>query len=227
MKFIAVAGNIGAGKSSLVEFLERRHGMRPIYEPYLGNPYLDDFYGDMRGYAFRSQLYFLTHKFRLHLGLGTENGTIVLDRTIYEDAEIFARNLHQQGHIDARDFGLYNELYASMKQALRPPDLLIYLRCSTTTIRRRIKQRGRPSEQNIPLDYIKRLNALYEDWIARYDQCPVLVWESDKKDYLTDLVDWIEFKRRIDLVIGGAGPGGRNDPSPAVTPINPTAGGSA
>lgn len=203
-KFIAVAGNIGAGKSSLVEFLERRHGMRPIYEPYLGNPYLDDFYGDMRGYAFRSQLYFLTHKFRLHLGLGQQDGTIVLDRTIYEDAEIFARNLHQQGHIDARDFGLYTELYETMKQALRPPDLLIYLRCSTTTVRRRIRQRGRPSEQNIPLDYIKRLNALYEDWIARYDLCPVLVWESDKKDYLTDLVDWIEFKKRIELVLGGS-----------------------
>lgn len=225
MKFIAVAGNIGAGKSSLVEFLERRHGMRPIYEPYLGNPYLDDFYGDMRGYAFRSQLYFLTHKFRLHLGLGSEDGTIVLDRTIYEDAEIFARNLHQQGHIDARDFGLYNELYASMRQALRPPDLLIYLRCSTATIRRRIKQRGRPSEQNIPLDYIKRLNALYEDWIARYDQCPVLIWESDKKDYLTDLVDWIEFKRRIDTVIGSGGAHPHEPASPVTSAL--TAGGSA
>lgn len=196
-KFIAVAGNIGAGKSSLVEFLERRHGMRAIYEPYVGNPYLDDFYADMKGYAFQSQLYFLTHKFRLHLGLGQEQGVIVLDRTIYEDAEIFAKNLHQTGLIDDRDFGLYTELYDSMKVALRPPDLLIYLRCSVRAIRRRIKQRGRPSEQNIPTEYLKRLNDLYESWIGSYTLCPVLVWDSDKKDYLTDLVDWMDFRQRL------------------------------
>lgn len=196
-KFIAVAGNIGAGKSSLVEFLERRHGMRAIYEPYVGNPYLDDFYADMKGYAFQSQLYFLTHKFRLHLGLGQEQGVIVLDRTIYEDAEIFAKNLHQTGLIDDRDFGLYTELYDSMKVALRPPDLLIYLRCSVRAIRRRIKQRGRPSEQNIPTEYLKRLNDLYEAWIGSYTLCPVLVWDSDKKDYLTDLVDWMDFRQRL------------------------------
>lgn len=196
-KFIAVAGNIGAGKSSLVEFLERRHGMRAIYEPYVGNPYLDDFYADMKGFAFQSQLYFLTHKFRLHLGLGQEQGVIVLDRTIYEDAEIFARNLHQTGLIDDRDFGLYTELYDAMKVALRPPDLLIYLRCSVRAIRRRIKQRGRPSEQNIPTEYLKRLNDLYEAWIGSYTLCPVLVWDSDKKDYLTDLVDWMDFRQRL------------------------------
>jgi deoxyadenosine/deoxycytidine kinase len=206
-KFIAVAGNIGAGKSSLVEFLERRHDMRAIYEPYVGNPYLDDFYGDMKGFAFQSQLYFLTHKFRLHLGLGQEDGMIVLDRTIYEDAEIFARNLHQTGYISARDFGLYSELYDSMKLALRPPDLLIYLRCPVRVIRRRIKQRGRPSEQNIPLDYLKRLNTLYEDWIARYDLCPVLVWDSEKQDYLTDLVDRIDFRARLQQLIGAPVPG--------------------
>lgn len=197
-KLIAVAGNIGAGKSSLVEFLERRHGMRAVYEPYTTNPYLDDFYADMKGYAFQSQLYFLTHKFKLHLSLGNDpTSAIVLDRTIYEDAEIFARNLHQDGMISARDFGLYTELYDAMKLALRPPDLLIYLRCSVKAIRRRIKQRGRPSEQSIPLAYLQHLNRLYEDWIARYDICPVLVWDSERQDYLTDLVDWIEFRRRL------------------------------
>lgn len=201
-KFIAVAGNIGAGKSSLVEFLERRHGMRAIYEPFVGNPYLDDFYGDMKGYAFQSQLYFLTHKFRLHLGLGAEPGTIVLDRTIYEDAEIFARNLYRTGFIGERDFGLYSELYDAMKLALRPPDLLIYLRCSVRAIRRRIKQRGRPSEQAIPTEYLKHLNDLYEDWVARFTLCPVLIWDSEKKDYLTDLVDWIDFRRRLQELIG-------------------------
>jgi deoxyadenosine/deoxycytidine kinase len=151
----------------------------------------------MKGYAFQSQLYFLTHKFRLHLSLAPSEGTIVLDRTIYEDAEIFARNLAQSGLITPRDFGLYNELYDAMKVALRPPDLLIYLRCSVRAIRRRIKLRGRPSEQGIPLEYLKKLNALYEDWIARYDICPVLVWDSERQDYLTDLVDRIEFRRRL------------------------------
>lgn len=204
-KFIAVAGNIGAGKSSLVEFLERRHGMRAIYEPYVGNPYLDDFYADMKGYAFQSQLYFLTHKFRLHLGLGQEPGMIVLDRTIYEDAEIFAKNLYQTGFMSGRDYGLYSELYDSMKLALRPPDLLIYLRCPVRAVRRRIKQRGRPSEQSIPLEYLKRLNDLYEDWIERFTLCPVLVWDSEKKDYLTDLVDWIDFRRRLQTLIGDMG----------------------
>lgn len=201
-KFIAVAGNIGAGKSSLVEFLERRLGVRAIYEPYLGNPYLDDFYADMKGYAFQSQVYFLAHKFRLHLGLPDEPGTIVLDRTIYEDAEIFAKNLYQTGNFSERDFALYSELYDAMQRALRPPDLLIYLRCPVRALRRRIKQRGRPSEQAIPLDYLKRLNTLYEDWIARFDLCPVLEWDSEKKDYLTDLVDWIEFRRRLTDLIG-------------------------
>lgn len=200
-KFIAVAGNIGAGKSSLVEFLEHRHGLRAIYEPYAGNPYLEHFYEDMNRYAFRSQLYFLTHKFRLHLGLGEEPGAIVLDRTIYEDAEIFARHLHENGHIDKRDFGLYEELYQTMKTTLRPPDLLIYLRCSVRAIRRRIKRRGRPSEQNIPLPYLHSLNALYEQWISRYSLSPVLIWDSDKKDYLTDLVDWIEFRKQIEGVL--------------------------
>ena len=212
-KFIAVAGNIGAGKSSLVEFLERRHGARAIYEPYVGNPYLDDFYADMKGYAFHSQLYFLTHKFRLHLGLGAEarqpqairrpaDDTIVLDRTIYEDAEIFARNLAQTGFMSERDYGLYSELYESMKLALRPPDLLIYLRCPVRALRRRIKQRGRASEQSIPIEYLKRLNTLYEDWIERYTLCPVLVWDSEKKDYLTDLVDWMDFRRQMQELIG-------------------------
>jgi len=217
-KFIAVAGNIGAGKSSLVEFLERRLGMRAIYEPYLGNPYLDDFYADMKGYAFQSQVYFLAHKFRLHLGLPNEAGTIVLDRTIYEDAEIFAKNLHQTGYMSARDFSLYSELYDSMKLALRPPDLLIYLRCPVRALRRRIKQRGRLSEQSIPTDYLKRLNDLYESWIERFDLCPVLIWDSEKKDYLTDLVDWIEFRRRLSELMGSPsiqGAPGEADLTPA------------
>lgn len=200
-KFVAVAGNMGAGKTSLVEFLDRQFGFHPVYEPFMDNPYLDDFYVDMKKWGFHSQLYFLTHKFRLHMELHGRTSTVVQDRTIYEDAEIFCTNLYRSRKISKRDFGTYMELYSTMKTALQPPDLMIYLRCSVRSIRRRIQQRGRASEQDIPARYIRRLNDLYEDWIERYDQSPVLVWNSDKQDYLTDLVDRLEFQRSIERFI--------------------------
>jgi deoxyadenosine/deoxycytidine kinase len=197
-KFIAVAGNMGAGKTSLVSFLSEHYGFRPVYEPFSTNPYLDDFYEDMKSWAFHSQLYFLTHKFRLHLDLNEATGTVVLDRTIYEDAEIFATNLYRRRAMKARDYKTYMELYRTMRAALQPPDLLIYLRCDTRGIRRRIKHRGRESEQEIPASYIRRLNDLYEEWIGRYDQSPVMIWNSGRQDYLTDLVDRIEFRRALE-----------------------------
>ena len=196
-RFIAVAGNVGAGKSSLVEFLEAEYGFEPVYEPFTDNPYLDDFYTDMRSWAFHSQLYFLTHKFRLHQGLPARPGVVVQDRTIYEDAEIFCTNLFRSKHMSDRDYKTYMELYESMQSVLRPPDLLIYLRCSVRSIRRRIKKRGRESEQSIPTVYLRRLNKLYESWIERYDASPVLVWDSERLDYLTDLVDRIEFRQQL------------------------------
>ncbi len=197
-KFIAVAGNMGAGKSSMVSFLHSRYGFHPVYEPYTTNPYLDDFYKDMRAWAFHSQLYFLTHKFRLHLSLDDLPDTVVLDRSIYEDAEIFATNLARGRYMRKRDFATYMELYESMRKALQPPDLLIYLRCDVRAIRRRIRQRGRSSEQDIPAAYLRRLNKLYEDWISRYDQSPVLIWDSGRLDYLTSLVDRIDFQRAVE-----------------------------
>lgn len=200
-KFIAVAGNIGVGKSSMVEFLSEQYGFEPIYEPFMNNPYLDDFYKDMKAWGFHSQLYFLTHKFKLHMALNTRASTVVQDRTIYEDAEIFATNLYKGRYIKKRDYETYMELYETMKGALQPPDLMIYLRCSVGAIRKRIKQRGRKSEQEIPTSYLRRLNSLYEEWIGRYSQSPVLVWDSERMDYLTDIVDRIEFKRQIDRLI--------------------------
>lgn len=200
-KFIAVAGNIGVGKSSMVEFLSEQYGFEPIYEPFMNNPYLDDFYKDMKAWGFHSQLYFLTHKFKLHMALNTRASTVVQDRTIYEDAEIFATNLYKGRYIKKRDYETYMELYETMKGALQPPDLMIYLRCSVGAIRKRIKQRGRKSEQDIPTSYLRRLNGLYEEWIGRYNQSPVLVWDSERMDYLTDIVDRIEFKRQIDRLI--------------------------
>lgn len=197
-KFIAVAGNMGAGKTSLVQYLSEQYGFEPVYEPFSDNPYLDDFYGDMGRWGYHSQLWFLTHKFRLHLGLHAKTDTIVQDRTIYEDAEIFATNLARSGNMSERDFKVYLDLYEGMRRALQPPDLMIYLRCSVRGIRRRIKKRGRPSEQAIPLPYLRRLNDLYEDWMARYDLSPKMVWESDDADYLTDLVDRLEFKKSLE-----------------------------
>jgi deoxyadenosine/deoxycytidine kinase len=169
-----------------------------VYEPFADNPYLDDFYKDMRSYSFHSQMWFLSHKYRLHRELEVMPGTLVQDRTIYEDAEIFATSLHRQGHMSDRDFATYQELYGAMRKSLAPPDILIWLRCSVKAIRRRIKQRGRPSEQAIPLSYLKGLNGLYEEWMERYDLSPVIVWDSEKADYLGDLVDRIEFRRAIE-----------------------------
>jgi len=196
-KFIAVAGNMGVGKTSFVEFLSQEYGFEPVYEPYTTNPWLDDFYGDMSRWAYHSQLWFLTHKFRLHLDLNANASVVVQDRTIYEDAEIFATNLFRQGRMEEREFRTYLDLYSGMKRTLQPPDLMIYLRCSVRAIRRRIQKRGRPSELAIPTPYLSGLNRLYEDWMESYDLSPKIVWDSERADYLTHLVDRLEFKKML------------------------------
>jgi deoxyadenosine/deoxycytidine kinase len=197
-KFIAVAGNMGVGKTTMVQFLCDTYGFEPVYEPFTDNPYLDDFYSDMKKWAFHSQLYFLSHKFRLHMELNQQQKIIIQDRTIYEDAEIFCTNLYRSRKIKKREYETYIELYETMRRALQPPDLMIYLRCSVRSIRKRIKMRGRDSEQDIPTRYIRNLNRLYEDWIQRYDLSPVLIWDSERMDYITDIVDRIEFQKSLD-----------------------------
>ncbi len=197
-RFIAVAGNMGVGKTSFVEFLTQEYGFEPVYEPYTSNPWLDDFYGDMGRWAYHSQLWFLTHKFRLHLDLNQNAGTVVQDRTIYEDAEIFATNLFRQGHMQEREYRTYVDLYSGMKRTLQPPDLMIYLRCSVRAIRRRITRRGRPSELAIPTVYLQGLNRLYEEWMDGYDLSPKVVWDSERADYLTHIVDRLEFRKMIE-----------------------------
>jgi thymidylate kinase len=141
-KFIAIAGNIGAGKTELTAFLCKKYGLKPFYEPNDQNPYLADFYKDMKTWAFRSQIFFLTHKFKLHRELERQSGTSLQDRTIYEDAEIFAKNLYRQRFIDKRDWQTYWELYENVAAALKPPDLMIYLRCPVKTLKQRIRLRG-------------------------------------------------------------------------------------
>ena len=197
-RFIAIAGNIGAGKTELTRFLCRRYDIKPFFEPNEQNPYLADFYRDMKTWAYRSQLFFLAHKFRLQLELQDEPGTVVQDRTIYEDAEIFAKNLYRQRFIDARDYKVYRQLYGSMTQALRPPDLMIQLSCPVRTLRSRIRLRGRAMEREIPVAYLSRLNRLYEDWFRRYGLSPVIRLETDRLDWLTDLVDRADLFRRIE-----------------------------
>jgi len=197
-KFIAIAGNIGAGKTELTAFLCKKYGLTPFYEPNDQNPYLADFYKDMKTWAFRSQIFFLTHKFRLHRQLEQGEGTALQDRTIYEDAEIFAKNLHRQRFIDKRDWRTYWELYETVASSLRPPDLMIYLKCPVRTLKDRIRLRGREMEKDIPTPYLKRLNDLYEDWFKGYKMSPVLVLPTDTLDYLTNLVDRVDLFRQIE-----------------------------
>jgi len=197
-KFIAIAGNIGAGKTELTAFLCKKYGLTPFFEPNEQNPYLADFYRDMKTWAFRSQIFFLTRKFRLHRKLQQSSGTVVQDRTLYEDAEIFAKNLHRRGFIDRRDFRTYWDLYESIAETLPPPDLMIYLKCSVRTLKRRIQLRGRRIERDIPTAYLRRLNRLYEEWFRSYSTSPVLVLSTDNLDYLTDLVDRVDLFHKIE-----------------------------
>jgi len=216
-KFIAIAGTIGSGKSSLLEFLSTTYDVQPFYEPNDENPYLPDFYRDMKRWAFQSQLYFLSSKFRIHREADRLAGVVVQDRTIFEDAEIFATALHRMGHIDARDWQTYWAFYQTILSAIQPPDLMIYLRCSMRTLRRRIRLRGREMEQEIPLSYLKRLDHLYEEWITNYDLSEVLVLESDRLDFVSDLVDRQDVRERIEALLPAAlhragGPRDRREP---------------
>lgn len=201
-RFIAVAGNIGVGKSTLVEFLHRTYGVRPYYEPNDTNPYLKDFYGDMKRWAFHSQLYFLSTKFKIHQTLSTVTDAVVQDRTIYEDAEIFAENLYRQRKMSARDYRTYRALYEAIIAELRPPSLMIYLRAELKTLQKRIEKRGRPEEQAIPRTYLARLQDLYEAWFERYDLSEKLVIDTDALHYLDDWVDRIDLYARIERSLG-------------------------
>jgi deoxyadenosine/deoxycytidine kinase len=203
-KFIAIAGNIGAGKSSLLDFLTSTYDVSPFYEPNEANPYLEDFYRDMRRWAFPSQLFFLSNKFRIHQEADRTPGVVIQDRTIFEDAEIFATALHQMRMIDRRDWETYQAFYQTILRAIQPPDLMIYLRCSMRTLRKRIRLRGRVMEQDIPLSYLRRLNRLYEQWIANYDLGEVLILDSDQLDFVSDLVDRQDVRARIEAVLPAA-----------------------
>jgi deoxyadenosine/deoxycytidine kinase len=200
-RYVAVAGTIGAGKTSLVAWLVKRYGLRPFYEPNDENPYLEDFYRDMKAWAFHSQVFFLAHKLKLHQELLASNQPAVIDRTIYEDAEIFARNLRSQRTLGARDWAVYEQLYEGIKKTLRPPDVLVAVTCSLAATKKRIRSRGRAMEQAIPDAYLRRLHKLYEDWFTRYDLGPIVRIDTTDLDYVEDLVDLIELQERLDRAL--------------------------
>jgi deoxyadenosine/deoxycytidine kinase len=200
-RFIAIAGNIGAGKSTLLEFLTSTYDVSPFYEPNDDNPYLPDFYRDMRRWAFQSQLFFLSNKFRIHQEADRTPGVVIQDRTIFEDAEIFATALHQMRKIDKRDWETYWAFYQNILNAIQPPDLMIYLHCSIRTLRKRIRLRGRQMEQDIPLSYLKRLDRLYQEWVENYRLGEILVLDSGKLDFVNDLVDRQDVRERIEALL--------------------------
>jgi deoxyadenosine/deoxycytidine kinase len=183
-KFVAVAGNIGVGKSTLVGLLCNRLGWEPFYEPVAENPYLADFYENMSAWAFHSQIFFLTHRLRAHRQLLDHPTSAIQDRTVYEDAEVFACNLYLQGFISDRDYGSYRELYQVLCDFLPPPDLVVYLRSSVPTLLKRVASRGRDYERQIAPLYLSQLNQLYEAWIQTFSLCPVLTVPADDLDYV-------------------------------------------
>jgi deoxyadenosine/deoxycytidine kinase len=165
--FIAIAGNIGVGKTTLTELISKHFGWKAYYEQVINNPYLDDFYKDMNRWSFHLQIYFLSNRFKSHKEMIERNESCVQDRTIYEDVEIFARTLYEQGSMSQRDYENYSELFSIMTSYLKKPDLILYLKASIDTLMARIKKRGRESEKSITSEYLYRLNRAYEKWIDK------------------------------------------------------------
>ncbi len=196
-KYIVVAGNMGSGKSSLTKFLCDHFSIRPFFEPNDLNPFLPLFFKDMKRWAFHSQMHFLTHKFRIHRELDSFPGTVIQDRSIYEDAEVFAHNLYRQGCMSREEYATYRDLYEAMLGAINPPDLLLYLECPINVLKKRIKGRGRSMERGVPDEYLRRLERYYRRWIARYDSSPVIAVSTANKDYLQDFIHRQDLLRMI------------------------------
>lgn len=184
--YVAVAGNIGAGKSSLTRILSERYLLAPVYEAVDENPYLADFYGDMPRYAFHSQVFFLAARLQQHLRQINAGPRVIQDRTVYEDANIFARLLYEDEVMDKRDHQSYRKLYEAISAALRPPDLLVYIRSSLPTLKRHIATRGRSFEATIEDSYLLRLNELYENWIEHFDVSNVVVVPGNDYDFVNN-----------------------------------------
>ena len=199
----AIAGNIGAGKTSLTELLSEHYGWEANYEDVIDNPYLDDFYTHMERWSFNLQVYFLNSRFRQLLAAKGKDIKFVQDRTIYEDAHIFAPNLHAMGLMNHRDFTNYKSLFELMESLIEGPDLLIYLRSSIPNLVSKIHKRGREYENSISIDYLSRLNERYEAWISTYDKGNLLIIDVDELDFVEDKADFSKVIEKIDAKIKG------------------------
>lgn len=200
---VAIAGNIGAGKTTLTKLLAKHYGWKPHYESVDENPYLDDFYSEMERWSFNLQVFFLNNRFRQILELRKKESKIVQDRTIYEDAHIFAPNLHAMGLMTNRDFHNYSSLFNLMEELVSPPDLLIYLRANIATLVGQIHKRGREYENSISIDYLSRLNERYEAWSTTYKKGKLLIIDVDNLDFLDNPEDLGYIIDRIDAQING------------------------
>lgn len=200
---IAIAGNIGSGKTTLTSKLEKHYDWQAHYEDTEDNPYLNDFYDDMQRWSFNLQVYFLRNRFQQVVDIRKSGKDVIQDRTIYEDAHIFAPNLHAMGLMSTRDHANYQELFSLISNFIQPPDLLIYLRASVPTLVNQIQKRGREYENNIRLDYLKRLNERYEAWISTYDIGKLLIIDVDSNNFSENPEDLGKIIQSIDAEING------------------------
>lgn len=196
-RFVAIAGNVGVGKSTLTDMLAQKLGWEPFFEAVDENPYLADFYADMQAWSFHSQIFFLSRRLRHHRRLLDYPDSVIQDRSVYEDAEIFAYNLYLQGDMAERDYQSYCDLYEVLTSFLPPPDLVVYLQASVPTLLRRISKRGRDYEQEISPDYLQRLNELYEEWVEGFTLCPVLTIPTDALDFVSNDAHLALIKARV------------------------------
>jgi len=205
--YVAVAGNIGVGKSSLTKVLAERYKLTPIFEAVDENPYLADFYKDMERYAFHSQMFFLARRLEQHLNYinpvnhsnGAQHNRVIQDRTIYEDAAIFAKNLVDKGIFQSRDYQTYRHMYEAIEKALRPPDLMIYLKAEVSTLKDRIAKRGTDYEATIEEDYLEQLNLLYDSWTANYSLSNIVTIQTDVLDFVNNKNDLEEVLNQIEV----------------------------
>jgi len=193
-RLLLVAGNIGAGKTSLTERIGGRLGWRTAFESVSDNPYLPDFYANMRSWAFHLQVFFLGHRAEQYLDMSRLAESVILDRSIYEDAYIFSRALHHMGNLDERDFLAYRRVFDLVVANLPAPDLLIYLKCPVEVLMERIQRRGRAIESGISREYLSLLDSFYDEWLATFDVCPVLTIRTDD-------IDFVHKPRHLELVV--------------------------
>jgi len=200
---IAVVGNIGAGKTTLTELLAKNYGWLPQYESVENNPYLEDFYGDMKRWSFNLQIFFLNSRFQQIMEIQKSTSTIIQDRTIYEDAHIFAANLRDMDLMTERDYENYRKIFDNITSFIKPPDLLIYLKASVPTLVNNIQRRGREYEVGIRLDYLSKLNDKYENWIKGYNSGKLLILDKDKLDFANKTEDLALVIDKIEVEING------------------------